>query len=100
MTDLKKNQETKHGGARPNSGRPKGAKSKLKVADFYSPEEVNHLVEVAKSKTIGDKSDFDREIFKLIWTDIFGKPTTRIAGDDDADPLKFIEIIRSSEKPN
>lgn len=93
MAKSKSNQENKHGGARPGAGRPKGAKTKLKVADFFEPAEIDALVQQAKDLTILADNP-DKDIFKLIWADIFGKPTTRIAGDDTEDPLKLIHILK------
>lgn len=100
MANSKSNQDSKHGGARPGSGRPKGAKTKLKVADFFSPTEVDTLVQQAKDLTILAEKP-DKDIWKVIWQDIFGKPTTRIAGDEGEDPLQLIHILKhgSNDKP-
>lgn len=100
MAESNSNQQNKHGGARPGAGRPKGAKTKLKVADFFSPTDIDTMVQQAKDMTINADNP-DKEIFKLIWADIFGKPTTRLAGDADEDPLQLIEVLRGkgNDKP-
>lgn len=76
MSDSKSNQENKHGGARPGAGRPKGSISKLKVSDFFTPEEKDALVEKVKSMVLmADQPD--KDMAKFLWEQLFGKATQR-----------------------
>jgi len=76
MTDLKTKQQNKHGGAREGGGRPKGSTSKLKVSDFFTPEEKEALVEKVKAMVLMADTP-DKEIAKFLWEQIFGKATQR-----------------------
>lgn len=76
MSDSKSNQENKHGGVRPGAGRPKGSTSKLKVSDFFTPEEKDALVEKVKSMVLmADQPD--KDMAKFLWEQLFGKATQR-----------------------
>lgn len=85
IADLKQNQDFKsHGGARPNSGRPKGVGNKLKIADFFKPEEIDQLVIEAKLLAFGDgNSKPDKDMIKFIAEQLFGKATQKTVTEDE-----------------
>lgn len=90
MADLKTNQEIKeHGGARKGAGRPKGSSNKLKVADFFTPEEKEALVEKVKAMVLMADTP-DKDIAKFLWEQLFGKATQKLAGDLDHDALQIV----------
>lgn len=79
----------KHGGPRPNSGRPKHSRDKLKVTDFFSPQDKEELVAVARSLVFCEKPD--RDMVKFLWEQIFGKAKQPLTGSDD--PSEALKII-------
>jgi len=103
MDKLNRNQETKstHGGARPGSGRKKGSTNKLKVADFFSPEEIDQVVIEAKLLAFGDgNTKPDKDILKFLMEQLFGKATQRqIQEDDEGNTLApvLVKILRDGE---
>ncbi len=77
MSDLKEDQEIKtHGGARKGAGRPKGSSNKLKVTDFFTAEDRDQLVAVARSFVL-DAENPDKDMTKFLWEQLFGKSTQR-----------------------
>lgn len=82
-------------------GRPKGSTTKPRITDYFDGDDVQAMAQQAKDLTINAENP-DRTIFKLIWQDLFGVPTTKIAGDSTEDPLNVIEILRgeSNNKPS
>lgn len=86
VPQLKKN---KNGGARPGAGRPKGSRNKLRVADFFSAEDKEQLVEEARQKAFVEK---DKDMIKFLFEQLFGKATQKIAGDKDGDPLHVVHF--------
>lgn len=77
MAELEIKQENKkHGGARPGGGRPKGSTNKLKVVDFFTTEEREALVEKVKAMVLmADQPD--KDMAKFLWEQLFGKATQR-----------------------
>lgn len=76
MAELEKKQESKHGGARPGGGRPKGSTNKLRVIDFFTVEEREALVEKVKAMVLMADTP-DKDIAKFLWEQLFGKSTQR-----------------------
>ncbi len=91
MADLKKVQKT-HGGYRPNSGPKKGSTQKLRVTDFFNGDERDQLIMEAKEKAFVDK---DQKMIMFLFEQLFGKATQKVAGDDEGDPLRIIEILKN-----
>lgn len=97
---LIKKQESKFGwgGARPGGGRPKGATSKLKIADFFTPDDIDRLVIEAKTLAFGDgNTKPDREMIKFIAEQIFGKAKqTTVTEDEDGNRLAplLVKILK------
>lgn len=92
MTDHIEKLETKQesktlsgwGGARPGGGRPKGSTSKLKIADFFTPQEIDQLVLEAKLLAFGDgNSKPDKDMIKFIAEQLFGKATQKTVTEDE-----------------
>ena len=85
VVDSKQNQDFKsHGGARPNAGRPKGVGNKLKIADFFKPEEIDQLVIEAKLLAFGDgNTKPDKDMIKFIAEQLFGKATQKTIQEDE-----------------
>lgn len=75
-TELKNNQDSKKswGGARPGGGRPKGSKSKLVITDFFTPEDINRLVDELRIQIYEAK---DKDMIKFAVEQLFGKATQR-----------------------
>lgn len=84
-TDSKQNQDfNSHGGARPNAGRPKGVSNKLKISDFFKPDEIDQLVIEAKLLAFGDgNSKPDKDMIKFVMEQIFGKATQKTIQEDE-----------------
>ena len=98
MAELKKNQ---NGGKREGAGRPKGSTNKLRIADCFTAEERDQLVTEAKLLAFGteDTKPNERVLLALI-EQLYGKATQKIAGDEDGDPLKLIQIIKNGNSGN
>jgi len=99
MANSNQNQEIiSHGGARKGAGRPKGSTDKLRIADCFSIEEREQLVAQAKLLAFGDENTKPNErVLLALIEQVYGKATQKIAGDDDGDPLRFIEILRNGK---
>lgn len=97
MSELKSNQKIvgKNGGARPGAGRPKGSTNKLKVTDFFTGEDKERVVQVARDFVL-DAERPDKDMTKFLFEQLFGKATQKVAGDDEMDALKFIQIIKDA----
>lgn len=95
MANSNTNQQNNHGGKRAGAGRPKGSKTKLKLADFMSPDEIDMLVDKWKELTILAENP-DRQLFLELIHQNFGKATQKLAGDGDEDPLQLIQILRGA----
>lgn len=78
------------------NGRPKGSTNKLRVTDFFNGDERDQLIMEAKEKAFIHK---DKDMIKFLFEQLFGKATQKIAGDDDGDAIKLIQIIKNNE-PN
>lgn len=73
-----------NGGARPGAGRPKGFGNKLKIADFFSPSEIDQVVMEAKLLAFGDgETKPDKDMLKFIAEQLFGKATQKTIQEDD-----------------
>lgn len=105
-TQLETNQESKSGwgGARPGGGRPKGSTSKLKIADFFTPEDITRLVVEAKMLAFGDgESKPDKDMIKFIAEQIFGKAKqTTVTEDEDGNKLAplLVKILKDGGNSN
>ena len=101
-THLETKQESKTssgwGGARPGGGRPKGSTNKLKIADFFTPEDITRLVVEAKLLAFGDsETKPDKDMIKFIAEQIFGKAKqTTITEDEDGNKLAplLVKILK------
>ncbi len=106
--ELETKQESKMssgwGGARPGGGRPKGSTSKLKIADFFTPEEINRLVLEAKTLAFGDgETKPDKDMIKFIAEQIFGKAKqTTVTEDEDGNKLAplLVKILKDGGNNN
>lgn len=91
VSNSKTNQEIKttHGGRRPGAGRPKGSTNKLKIGDFFSPEEIDQVVMEAKLLAFGDgETKPDKDMLKFIMEQLFGKAKqTQVHEDDEGNKL-------------
>lgn len=97
MSGLNQNQKNKHGGPRPGAGRPKGVKDKLRVSDFFTPEEKEQLVAKVKSMVL-DADKPDRDVAKFLWEQIFGKSTQRTeltGAEGEALKIVFDEVFKN-----
>lgn len=101
IVESNNNQPFKHGGARPGAGRPKGTKNKLKIADFFTPEEIDQIVVEAKLLAFGDgNTKPDRDMLKFIMEQLFGKATQKtIQEDDDGNTLApiLVKILKDND---
>ena len=93
-----------HGGARPGAGRKPGSSNKLKIADFFSPDEIDQVVMEAKLLAFGDgNTKPDRDMLKFIMEQLFGKAKqTQIVEDEEGNQLapllvKFINDVKTSD---
>lgn len=106
IDELKQNQKIvgQNGGARPGAGRPKGVGNKLKIADFFTPEEINRLVLEAKTLAFGDgETKPDKEMIKFIAEQIFGKAKqTTVTEDEDGNKLAplLVKILKDGGNNN
>ena len=109
VTNSKRNQETKgkHGGYRPGSGRKPGSTNKLKIADFFTPEEIDQVVLEAKLLAFGDgNTKPDRDMLKFIMEQLFGKAKqTQVHEDEDGNKVaalmvKFLENDGNTAQSN
>lgn len=98
IVNLESKQESKWGGARPGGGRPKGSTSKLKIADFFTGEEIDQLVMEAKLMAFGDgERKPDKDIMKFIMEQLFGKAKqTTVQEDEDGNRLAplLVKILK------
>lgn len=103
-TKLETKQESNWGGARPGGGRPKGSTSKLKIADFFTPQEIDQLVMEAKLLAFGDgESKPDKDIMKFIMEQLFGKAKqTTIQEDEEGNRLApiLVKILKDGDRNN
>ena len=106
-TQLETKQESKTsgwGGARPGGGRPKGSSSKLKIADFFTPEDITRLVIEAKMLAFGDgETKPDKDMIKFIAEQIFGKAKqTTVTEDEDGNKLAplLVKILKDGGNNN
>lgn len=73
-----------HGGARPGAGRKPGSSNKLKIADFFTPTEIDQLVLEAKMLAFGDDGTKpDKDMVKFIMEQLFGKATQKTITEDE-----------------
>jgi hypothetical protein len=73
-----------HGGARPGAGRKPGSTNKLKIADFFTPTEIDQLVLEAKMLAFGDgERKPDKDMIKFITEQIFGKAMQKTITEDE-----------------
>jgi len=105
IADSKQNQNFKsHGGARPGSGRKPGSTNKLKIADFFTPAEIDQLVLEAKLLAFGDgNTKPDKDMIKFIAEQLFGKATQKtIQEDEDGNRLApiLVKILKDGNGNN
>ena len=82
------------GGYRENAGRPKGARSKLQIADFLTEKEIKELVGKAKELAkMGDK-----DMLKFILEQKFGKARQNIGldGGEDGTPIGVVILPKKN----
>lgn len=93
-----------NGGARPGAGRPKGVGNKLKIADFFTGEEIDQLVMEAKLMAFGDgERKPDKDIMKFIMEQLFGKAKqTTVQEDEDGNRLApiLVKILKDGNTGN
>lgn len=93
-----------HGGARPGAGRKPGSTNKLKIADFFTPDEIQQLVVEAKLLAFGDANTKpDKDMIKFIAEQLFGKATQKtIQEDDEGNQLAplLVKILKDGGNSN
>lgn len=57
-------------------GRPQGSTTKPKITDYFTGDDIAVMAQQAKDMTINSDTP-DKDIFKLLWNDIFGLPLRR-----------------------
>ena len=99
MANSNQNQEIiSHGGARKGAGRPKGSTDKLRIADCFPVEEREQLITEAKLLAFGTATTKPNErVLMALIEQVYGKATMKIAGDEDLDPIKLIQIIKNGD---
>jgi hypothetical protein len=93
MAELKSNQDNQHGGKREGAGRPKGSSTKPQFGDYISEEKAVNVIDMLYAEALDGKID----AAKWIGDQFFGRATTKLAGDDNGDPLKLIQIIKNGD---
>lgn len=107
-TELNKNQETfapnGWGGSRSGAGRKKHSRDKLKITDYFTPEEINQAVMEAKLLAFGDADNKpDRDMLKFIIEQVFGKAKQRqVQEDEEGNTLApvLVRILRDGNFTN
>lgn len=108
LADLNKNQETHApngwGGAREGAGRKKHSRDKLKITDFFTPEEIDQAVMEAKLLAFGDgNTKPDKDMLKFIIEQVFGKAKQRqVQEDEEGNTLApvLVKILRDGDTGN
>lgn len=77
------------GGKREGAGRPKGAKSKLQLADFLSEKEIQELV--SKAKELAKAGD--KDMLKFMLEQKFGKARQNIGFGEEGTGELVMKII-------
>jgi hypothetical protein len=94
--NLESKQPTKGtwGGARPGGGRKPGSTNKLKIADFFTPEDIDRLVVEAKLLAFGDgNTKPDKDMIRFIMEQLFGKAKqTQIYEDEDGNKMTALMV--------
>ena len=57
-------------------GRPIGSTTKPRITDYFTGDDVALMAQQAKDMTINAEKP-DKDIFKLLWNDLFGLPLRR-----------------------
>lgn len=62
----------------------------LALTEKYGPEDDRKKLRVIADKTVEMALEGDREMIKLIYDRIDGKPIQAIGGDEDASPIRHV----------
>lgn len=80
------------GGKRPGAGRPKGSSNRPQIRDYFTPKDVQEVVEMLKTHMVDDMN-----LLRFVAEQIFGKAAQTISGPDGG-PIQIEGIEISFKK--